>query len=189
MNKNFLQSGFTLIETLVAILILTMSISAMLNLAASSFFSVRYSRNDIVGNNLVQEAIEYIRNSRDTAYQNLPSGPNDWEQDLISKGCFDQDNGCSIDPYKKIISVCSTECQNLSFFDRGIGNGVSFYGYSDGLRYPISPSSSPVPTTYIRTVKMTKTTNGYIVNVFLKWKNGLNEKSISQSITLTDWNL
>lgn len=188
MNKNFLQFGFTLVETLVAILILTMSISAMLNLAASSFFSVRYSRNDIVGNNLVQEAIEYIRNSRDTAYQNLPAGPNDWEQNLISNGCFNQDTGCSIDPYKKIISVCSSPCKNLSFFDRGTGNGVSFYGYS-GSSYPISPASTGVPTTYIRTVKMTKTTNGYIVNVFLKWRNGLNEKSISQSITLTDWNL
>lgn len=185
------SEGFTLAETLVAILILTVSVSAMLNLAGGAFFSVRYSRNDIVGNNLVQEAVEYIRNSRDSAY--LSGGTsNTWSQTLNTSGCFSAD-GCVVDPYNQgsqlgqhFIPCPSTGCPAMYFFDGGSSRS-SFYGYN-GSDYTFSSGTS-YPTTYIRTVKLTNSGGQIIVNVSLRWKNGTADKSVSQIITLTDWNI
>lgn len=68
------QQGFTLIETLIAVFILTLTIGGLLTLAANGYFSVRYARNQIVANNLLQESLEYIRNSRDLLFRLAQTG-------------------------------------------------------------------------------------------------------------------
>jgi Tfp pilus assembly protein PilV len=190
------ESGFTLVETLVSVFVLTVSISAMLNLGASSFFSVRYSRNDIVGNNLVQEAVEYIRNTRDTAYLTGSVGATAWKTNVLAT-CTTSD-GCMIDPYNRstqvsqhVLSCPASGCEPLYFFDGGT-NGTSFYGYQNSS-YNLGFIKS-YQTTYYRTVKMKDITdsNGehqYVVDVTLKWNNALNTKTINQSVVLTDWNI
>lgn len=58
--------GFTLIETLVAVAVLLISIVAPLQIASTALFSAFYSRDEITAYYLAAEAIEYIRNVRDT---------------------------------------------------------------------------------------------------------------------------
>lgn len=60
------QKGFTLIETLVAILILSITMGSLMSLAAGGFYSVRYARNQIAANALMQETLEFVCNSRDS---------------------------------------------------------------------------------------------------------------------------
>ena len=60
------QDGFTIVEAMVAIFILTVSVSSMLGITASSAASARYANNETTANYLLQEAVDSIRNSRDT---------------------------------------------------------------------------------------------------------------------------
>ncbi len=67
MQKFFKQknSGFTLVETLVAISIFTMSILALLSVLASGISDTGYAKQKMKASYLAQEGIECIRNVRD----------------------------------------------------------------------------------------------------------------------------
>lgn len=94
-NKN---DGFTIVEAVIAVFILSISISAMLGLTVSSYSSAKYANNEITANYLMQETVDSIRNSRDTMVfqQNVP-----WITFLDEYGkagstnCFSS-NGCNI---------------------------------------------------------------------------------------------
>lgn len=61
-NKN---KGFTMIETIVALAVLTAAIIGPVTLVTRAIFSSSFSRNDLIGYNLAQEGIELIRAVRD----------------------------------------------------------------------------------------------------------------------------
>ena len=60
------SAGFTLIEVLVALAILTVAISPLLVTAVSSLRVSALIQNNLIASNLAQEGIEIIRNIRDT---------------------------------------------------------------------------------------------------------------------------
>ena len=184
MKKLSSQSGFTLVETLIAIFILSMTIGALLSLAAGGFISVRYARNQIVANYLMQESLEYVRNTRDEAFIN--SVPwSDWIATYTAHDC-DKD-GCYVDPYAANqalrIEACSGECPAISFYE-----DEGFYGYQPVTRYSFASAGTVYQTTYVRTVTFRQqSADEIIVTVTMKWLNGTNQKSVSQSILLTNW--
>lgn len=61
-----LVSGFTLIETLVAVSIFTISIVALLVVLTQGISNNNYAKKKILAAYLAQEGIEYMRNMRDT---------------------------------------------------------------------------------------------------------------------------
>lgn len=65
METNPSQKGMTLIETLVAITILSVAIVAPMTLTMQSLSSAYYARDQVVMFNLAQEAIESVRGIRD----------------------------------------------------------------------------------------------------------------------------
>lgn len=196
--KKFLQQmknegGFTLIETLVAIFILTLTLGGLLTLAANGYYSVRYSRNQIVANNLIQESLEYFHNNRDTAIQQGIAW-SQWIENFdvstsgtilngpMRQGCYA--GGCIVDPYSSSTQVraCSGTCPTTTFYANGL------YGYSSSS-YPMSASlGAASATTYIRTI--TTQLNGsdqMIVTSSVSWMNGTTKKTSSQSILITNW--
>lgn len=69
------NKGFTLIETMIAVFVLTAALAGFFSLLSRSLFSARYARNEITANYLLQEAVDYIRNDRDTvAFQQASAG-------------------------------------------------------------------------------------------------------------------
>jgi prepilin-type N-terminal cleavage/methylation domain-containing protein len=185
------QQGFTLIETLIAIFILTLTVGGLLELAAGGYFSVRYARNQIVADNLIQESLEYIRNDRDGAAQ---SGSGYWQAWEAKYGACTKNTGCIVDPYTTVpvqhIEDCSAYpnqiCPTVTFYP-----SVGFYGYNTHTYPDIGQSAqTPYPTTYIRTVTMQQGTdpNQLTVTVTVAWMNGSAPISSSQSFLLTNWN-
>lgn len=65
---NMKNSGFTLIESLVAITIVTIAISGTMVTASSAVIVADISRDQLIASYLAQEGIEYVRWMRDNYY-------------------------------------------------------------------------------------------------------------------------
>jgi len=183
--------GFTLVETIVAIFVLSMAMGALLTLAANGFYSVRYARNQIVADNLMQEAVEFIRNTRDNKFLNDSIGGYDgganyskWVTLKSSfTGCFAA-SGCIVDIYTTGTNfiACSGTCPYMKYYE---ANGLYAYNYA----YPFTGGTS-YDTSYVRTITMTPSagTSGFVtVTVTVRWLNGGTTKTVSQSFLLTNW--
>ena len=59
------KSGFTIIETLVAITIMMIAIAGPLSVASKGLTAAVYARDQMTATYLAQEGLEYIKNSRD----------------------------------------------------------------------------------------------------------------------------
>lgn len=191
------SGGFTLVETLIAILILTLSVGALLSLASGGFYSVKYSRNQIVANNLLQESIEYIRNSRDSAIEQGYTWDT-WQQNILSvntdgdptgtgmDGCLNNKTGCFIDPYsddRKIKECQSGVCPYVQYYPDN-----SFYGYLS--KYPFAINTEPYETSFVRKIVITtsgQTSDQLVVNATITWENGSNIRTLSQKTLITNW--
>ncbi len=72
------NKGFTLVETLVAISIFTVSILALFSILARGISDTNYAKRKIVAAYLAQEGVESIRNMRDTYVLYTDTTQNDW---------------------------------------------------------------------------------------------------------------
>lgn len=71
--KKTAQSGFTLIETLVAVTILALAVSGPLVAASRAVAVAGLSRDKLIASYLAQEGVEYVRAMRDGEYLQLYS--------------------------------------------------------------------------------------------------------------------
>ena len=72
------NKAFTLIETLVAISIFTMSILGLMSILASGISNTNYAKRKITATYLAQEGIEHVRNFRDTDVISAVDGQTGW---------------------------------------------------------------------------------------------------------------
>lgn len=171
-----LKSGFTLIETLVAISILTAAIAGPLVMSIKNIGTANTSQDQLIAFYLGQEAIEYVRNVRDTNLigKDLNAVTFDWLEglDKCTTGI------CSIDVFKKIdeadsIISCAGTCVYLKI------DGSKKYGHNGG------------DSSFTRTIKITKidSTNDEVdnpdeaqVDVEMKWKSKYGNKTKTMNL-------
>ncbi|MDQ3076942.1 MAG: type II secretion system GspH family protein [bacterium] len=128
------KKGFTLIEALVAVTMLSLVIASVMGLAQASIAGNTYAQAQVTANYLAGEAIEYIRNKRDNQFLQYPtqiqSIPSVW-LDTIEDSCFS--TGCDVDTQNTNINngfiVCQGVCDPLNF-DSLIDTG--FYQHQTG---------------------------------------------------------
>ena len=129
-KKNIKTEGFTLIETMVALFIFSVSILTVMSVLSGGISGINYSKNKMVAGYLSQEGIEYFRNMRDT-FMLYSTDKNKAWPDFIAKlqksGCivgecyFDNDeNNILINDYMPISGItifpCSGDCIDSNFF-------------------------------------------------------------------------
>ena len=85
------KNGFTLLETLVTIVVISVVVLGSINLINNSFGLATIAKNKLIAADLAQEGFELVRNIRDVNYLNN----NNWLQGLDS--CLTS-SGCLIDP-------------------------------------------------------------------------------------------
>lgn len=157
--------GFTLIETLIAVMILAVTISGPLSIAARSLNNSLVAKEQIVAFFLAQDGVEYVRYVRDT--NTLKSG--DWITGVGGTGtvdltpCLDA-NGCQVDttsntPYD-IPTVCSATCDRL-YYD------------SVNMRYTYTTSGSGITkTVFTRKIALTNiNSHEYKLTVTVSWQD------------------
>lgn len=89
------KGGFTLVEAMFAIFILTFVVVGLMTVVSSSLYSARYAKQEITMNFLIQEVLDGIRNDRDN---NVFLGDEPW-QDFVDKytGACKENKGCQIE--------------------------------------------------------------------------------------------
>ncbi len=164
-----LSSGFTFVETLVAIAILLIAIVAPLSLVYQSLAASRVARNQVTAIYLAQEAIEFIRATRD---DNALSG-SAWLSGLSDCATVD---GCTIDVPANVIKSCSGQCALLKY------NGETFlYGYE----------SSPdwIDTVFRRTITIEDVQAGLETKITASvvWYEGANPRTVTLGENIFNW--
>lgn len=202
------KKGFTLVETLVAILILVVAISALFTLASNSLFSVRSAKNQSTALYLAQEAMDYIRSTRDDAtlqlvpwqiwidYFNVDGGGTQIPSGgFPSIGCYSP-QGCTLDVVHATVSSSAAsglpprtarECtaKGCDFFMFYKSAAMSFYGYTANP-YPFAGLRSE-PSGFSRVVHMRYNPTNLdqvIVEITVEWYNTQNSTS-TESLTIT----
>lgn len=89
-------TGFTIIETLVAIAVLTIAIIGPFYAVQSALTSSYVARDQLIASSLAQEGIEYIRSIRDNNFLNGRT----WVHLLSTYSCYGAtpSNYCTVDP-------------------------------------------------------------------------------------------
>tara|TARA_B100000745_G_scaffold168274_1_gene110071 strand:- start:5597 stop:6100 length:504 start_codon:yes stop_codon:yes gene_type:complete len=154
--------GFTLVETLVAIFVLTLSITGPLFIAQQSFTSAATARDRTTASFLAQEGIEYVRSVRD---HNYLSNETNWLQDLgpcVGGNCRID---TSVSTYPAITS-CSATCPFLRQSSTGL------FGYQNGT-----------DTRYIRTISITQIqAHEVLVDVEVRWT----QRGVTRNVTVEE---
>ena len=163
-----LLTGFTLVETLVAVAVLTAAIAGPMTLVQKSLSSARYAKDQTIANYLAGEAIEYVRSLRD---ENIYKGSSYWLSGLGE--CKDQvcgiDLGASSGQEMRRCNVID-DCV-LYFRNSGSGKGV--YGHSHGS------DSGWIASPFKRKVRIIEVDNGIpganfeaLIQVTVDWQTG-----------------
>lgn len=186
--NNFEQGrGFTLIETLVAVSIFTVSILALMAVLSDSVATNAYAKKKIVATYLGQEGLELVRNLRDTSvlYQStLTRGWDDFKQSIspcdstLVDACYIDDTNIDfLNTAQAVrdlnISSCSEgDCPALLYNDI-----TGKYGYKDGNE-----------TDFIRNISVTNVTENEVkVTSKVYWQQGSGTYFVSFSENLFDW--
>jgi len=121
-------TGFTFIETLLAIFILSVAIAGPLTLASRSLGAALIAKNQTIAYYLGQDAIEYLRYARDTSC--LAGGVSPCVAPSWVSTCSSANGGCQVDSTNDTVTATSCEvsgCPMLKY-----DTGTFRFGYSSG---------------------------------------------------------
>ena len=184
------KGGFTLIETFVAITILLLAVAGPMTLASRSLASASFSKDQIIAFYLAQEAIEYIRHTRDSNQLATAWGtPTDWLSGLDGVGgtpnCFSP-NKCKID-------VQATAGSDISICNNPPGNNCPPLLYNTVTHFYTYETGNPTPFTREVTLERIPGTipgpNDEVkINVTIRWKSGfLPERTFLMKENIYNW--
>lgn len=165
--------GFTLIETLIAILLLTTAVAGPLTIAAKGLSAALVSRDQMIAFYLAQDAVEYVRFVRDS--NKLGGAP--WLTGLDA--CTGAD-GCYADPSSAAITACSGACPPIN---KNANGSEVYFTYSGGTQ---------TPQNFVRTIRLAPPPTGEItekvLTVTVSWRA---QSGVTRSVVvrenLFDW--
>ena len=170
-NNVTMKSGFTLMEAIVAIFVITTGIVGVLSLVTQTISSATISKDKLIAAYLAQEGIEIVRNIRDT----------NWLQGLS------WDNGLGAGEYEVDYNAVLTFCPSICDYDhnlRFLKIDGGFYNYDSGnntsfkRKITISEEVYPPGSGYY---------DKMIVRVEVLWEEKGKPHSVSAQENLYNW--
>ena len=179
-----------------AIYILTFTIVGLMTVVANSLFAARYAKDEITANYLLQEAVDYVRNDRDSVvFLGSGSGTTaeNWNNFFVKYSNCSAPNGCYFDVLTpSVIKSCpysstGNGCPFL-YYDAG-AKTTPFYTNDDNLGNSGEGGISKLKTNFQRKiiVKKNNNPNEIDVTVTVSWKNGGMSVARSLSTSLMNW--
>ena len=183
-NKS--NGGFTLVETLVAISIFTVSILGMMAVLSGSISDTFFAKQKLTATYLAQEGIEYIRNMRDTYALYPATAGTGWASFInnLSDNSCDTTNGCFFnadnidyeDDMRPIVDITLDDCLSSACPDGALYYEEGKYGFSRA------------PSGYVRKIGMNEISDDEIqITSTVSWKQGSGEYSVTFSENLFNW--
>jgi prepilin-type N-terminal cleavage/methylation domain-containing protein len=179
------KSGFTLLETLVAVAILMISISSAFSLAPEGLSGSRFAKNQTTATYLAQEALEIVHNSRDNKMLFSPNSadPLNWLANV--KQC--RDELCTVNPINLELDECNGNCPPVKMIHDDVDDSIT---YGNGRYFDAAQN-----TIFTRTVSIQQVPNSTIgrddteakVTVVVSWKEGVITKRTEVSENIFDW--
>ncbi len=160
------MKGFTLIETLVAVTIITVAVSGAIFSANRSIVAAQISRDRLTASYLAQEGVEYIRAMRDDAFLADYGTSNDPWADFTNgapgskpysvKKCVD--TTCTLDPTQ---SMGSNNGDSLNPCGNGNGNscGPLYFDRTNNRYTEQNNLANGVKTPFTRILQITAISN------------------------------
>lgn len=170
------SSGFTLVEMMVAVLIMSIAVVGMIVVSSSGVVNFRYLKDKTSATLLAGEGVELVRNLRDSYVINPESGGWDGFTSSVS-GC---EEGCTFDAmYPGIINSCvptpPLSCQPIKIL-----NGVYTYG-----------ATGAMDTKFTRVIKISPIIDAgneeMLVESTVFWNEGSVSYNVSSSESLMNW--
>lgn len=178
------QSGFSLVETLVAITILLVVIVGPMSISATAARSTSFSSEQVIAFFLAQEGAEIAQKVRDDLILdnfNLPADPSDgWLEFTTGAAyinCFDPD-GCGLELNTDAVASLKAPV------DCGSASCLLYYNAGgDRSRYTYS-SAGAIATPYTRIIYFEPTTSSDEIKVTSKvtWRTGSQRKPQEASV-------
>jgi len=173
------SAGFTLVEALVAISILLISVVGPLSIVSESIKIANLGKDQVTAFYLAQEAIEYLRNKRDTnVLQNLSwlSGP--------EIGNCDGVDTCRIDVTSDSTANCLNDpggvCKKLNKFRDASSEMVTFL-YNSGVEYEATSFSRSV------NIKEVVSNREAVITVKMEWTSNLIQREFTIVERIFNW--
>ena len=168
--------GFTLIETLIAVLLLASAIAGPLTIAAKGLNTSLTAKDQVSAFYIAQDAVEYIRFKRDSN----KLGGSSWLTGIVGSGLCSADGTtkCMVDSLQDTVAACSGTCSSLNYDTTN-----HYYSYTTG---------SPSQQHYVRTVQITtpvgSNTSEAALQVTVAWTGaGGTVHSVVVRENLFDW--
>jgi prepilin-type N-terminal cleavage/methylation domain-containing protein len=144
--KKIGAAGFTLMETLVAVLLLSIAVAGPLTIASKGIQATTLAKDQDTAFYLAQDAVEYIRFVRDTnrlSNGNWLTGPGG--ADLTPCVSSTGNNTCQVDSLKNTITSCSTSGGSCGVINWDSTN--LYFSYTSGTATIFSRTVSIVTPT------------------------------------------
>lgn len=157
MHTNNSKRGFTIIEMLVAVFIFTVAISALTLMAGRGIKAANISQQKITAEFLAIEAMEVVRNVRDSAL--ISAGVTAAEDALISSGCYNL-------PADEDPETCSFSYSGAGVPSLQVCDDCSIYLGNTGYTYATTATETP----FVRKIYLYKLSQGEVrVRVVVQW--------------------
>ncbi len=168
--------GFSLIETLVAIAILSLAIAGPLSVISHGITSAIFAKDEITAMYLAQEGIEAVRNTRDG---NVLAGVA-WLATLDA--CENVDCGARFEPSSEALGIKAC----TAMFSTGC---LLNYNSARGLYNHESTASDNAPSRFTRTIRIVPNVNGHeaTVQVTVLWTSTVTTHSFTVVENLLNW--
>jgi len=180
MRNKIITKGFTLVELLVAISILSLSILAAFTAVSNNIKGSNFSQDQITAYYLADEGIEFIRNVRDqNDIQNQydlanGSGSVNWLAGIAATAgdpCG-ASKTCQFDSWHATLTSCGVSCNVLD-----LDPSTGLYNYVTGATTP-----------FTRTITVTvNSSTEALVTVNVSWTTNSVSKTFSESEILRAW--
>ena len=160
------NKGFSLIEVVTAIFILTVGVGGAFSLIYQTLSAVYIVRSELTASFLAQEGVEIIKNLRDNAWlESRAATSTSWLTNLSEAG-----GDYEVDHTTEYLSR-----SNNSTYLKVDSNGLMNYSSGDNTNFTRSVALTNVSTTTVKVV------------VIVEWKTGGRNHSLEVVENITNW--